>query len=335
MCLGVRPNLELPRSAGLAIGDAGGVIVDDHMLTSDPHIYAAGDIVETVHSVTGKQVRMPLAGPANRQGRVAGANAAGGNMVFSGVLGTFIVRAGKVAAGKTGLNEKEARAAGLDFFVSHTHSPDHAAYLPGSTMMALKLIVERPSGRLLGAQVTGERGVDKRLDVLATAIAGRMKVSNLEQLDLAYAPPFSSAKDPAMMAGLVAANVVRGEVGVVSAGELSEMLTKRGDPAEQEGFLLLDVRARGEHAQSAIPGSLNVPVDELRGRLQEVAAKSPKGSPVVVYCRSGYRSYHAARIMLQNGWAKVMNLAGGHLSWMAESDAARWARPGSGEAGDR
>lgn len=327
LSLGVRPNLELARSAGLTLGGAGGVVVDDHMLTSDPHIYAAGDIVETVHAVTGKRVRMPLAGPANRQGRVAGANAAGGDMVFAGVLGTFIVRAGRVATGKTGLSEREARSEGLDFFVSHTHSPDHAAYLPGSTMMALKLVVERPTGRLLGAQVTGERGVDKRLDVLATAIAGRMKVSDLEQLDLAYAPPFSSAKDPAMMAGLVAANVVRGEVEVISAAELS---AKLADP-QKRGFLLLDVRTREEHARGAIAGSTNIPVDELRARLQEVADQSPKGRPVVVYCRSGYRSYHAARVMTQSGWSRVMNLAGGHLSWMAESDAAQWARPGLDE----
>lgn len=327
LSLGVRPNLELARSAGLALGHAGGVVVDDRMLTSDPHIYAAGDIVESTHVVTGKKVRMPLAAPANRQGRVAGANAAGGDMLFRGVLGTFIVRAGKVAAGKTGLGEREARAEGFDFVTSHTHSPDHAPYLPGSTMMAVKLVVERASGRLLGAQVTGGRGVDKRLDIFATAIAGRMQVSDLEHLDLAYAPPFSSARDPAVMAGLVAANIVRGEVEAVAASELRARLAGRGG----QDTLLLDVRTREEHSKIGIPGSLNIPLDELRARLQELEAAGPKGEPVVVYCRSGYRSYQAARLLVQRGWSRVENLAGGILSWAAEAGAARWA--GAGGAG--
>ncbi|MDP2873571.1 MAG: FAD-dependent oxidoreductase [Bacillota bacterium] len=326
LCLGVRPNLELARGAGLRIGEAGGVVVDDHMLTSDPHIYAAGDIVESTHIVTGRKVRMPLAGPANRQGRVAGANAAGGDLAFRGVLGTFIVRAGKVTAGKTGLSEREAAAEGLDCLVSHTHSPDHASYLPGSTMMSLKLVADRRSGRLLGAQVTGQRGVDKRLDVLAVAVSAGMKVSDLEQLDLAYAPPFSSAKDPAMMAGLVAANIARREVLSVTAAGLRARLSSE----DGGGFLLLDVRTKAEHARGAIPGSVNIPVDELRARLQELEAQGPKGKPAVVYCRSGYRSYHAARTMTQRGWAQVANLAGGYLSWLADQDAAHWAQPRPG-----
>ncbi|MBC7345774.1 MAG: pyridine nucleotide-disulfide oxidoreductase, partial [Clostridia bacterium] len=178
--------------------------------------YAAGDVVETVHRVTGKKVWVPLAGPANKQGRVAGANAAGGNLKFKGILGSTIVRVGKLVAARTGLSEKEARKEGISYFVSYTHSPDHAGYYPGSELMAVKIIGEQPTGRLLGAQIVGPKGVDKRIDVLATAIMAGMSVYDLEDLDLAYSPPFSSAKDPVNIAGFTAANIIRGEVAVMT-----------------------------------------------------------------------------------------------------------------------
>ena len=321
VCIGVRPNLELARAADLAIGAAGGVVVDDHMLTSDPHIYAAGDIVESTHLVTGDKLRMPLAGPANRGGRAAGANAAGGEVRYAGVLGTFIVRVGDVAAGKTGLGEREAGAAGLAYRASLTHSPDHATYFPGSTMMAIKLIVAEADGRLLGAQVTGYRGVDKRLDVLATAIAAGMRAEDLEDLDLAYAPPFSSARDPAMVAGMAAGNLVAGSVQSLTPAQLLDLV---GD-TERPPLRLLDVRTATEHARGAIPGAKWIPVDELRDRLDELVGWDPADMKVV-YCRSGQRSYVATRILAGNGFSNVYNLAGGYLSYRAEAHARELAQ---------
>ena len=195
LCMGVRPELKLAREAGLAIGEAGGIAVDERQRTSDPDIYAAGDAVEVVQLVTGRKTRMPLAGPANKQGRVAGDNAAGGDLRLPGALGTAIVELMGLTAAKTGLSEREARQAGIPHYVSYTHSLDHAGYYPGAELMHIKLVVEEDGGRLLGAQIVGERGVDKRMDVLATALSARMTVADLENLDLAYAPQFSSAKD--------------------------------------------------------------------------------------------------------------------------------------------
>jgi NADPH-dependent 2,4-dienoyl-CoA reductase/sulfur reductase-like enzyme/rhodanese-related sulfurtransferase len=319
LSIGVRPNLELARSAGLAIGEAGGVVVDSRMRTSDPNIYAAGDIVESTHLVTGQKVRMPLAAPANRQGRTAGANAAGGDEEFRGVLGTFIVRVRDMATGKTGLSEREAQQAGLDYWVSLTHSPDHATYFPGSTMMSVKLVAERGSGRLLGAQVTGRSGVDKRLDVFATAIAGGLTVEDLGELDLAYAPPFSSARDPAVMAGMVAHNIVAGQVRAMTPAQLLAMRAGGERPVR-----VIDVRTVEEHARGSIPDDIHIPLDELRSRLGEVTGWSPDGA-TVVYCRSGQRSYQASRILAQHGVSGVYNLAGGYLSYMALRDAQRLA----------
>ncbi len=315
LSIGVRPNLDLPRSAGLAIGTAGGVKVNDRMQTSAPDIYAAGDIVESRHIVTGRMMRVPLAGPANRQGRIAGANAAGGDMRFAGALGTFIVRAGDAVAGKTGLSEREALSEGLDFFVSLTHSPDHATYFPGGTMMAVKLVVERGSGRLLGAQVAGGAGVDKRLDVFATAIAAKLTVDQLGELDLAYAPPFSSARDPAQMAGMVAANLNAGAVEAITPAELREL-----QAAGDRQLRIIDVRTPEEHARGSIPGAVLMPLDQLRGRLQELEGFDPNGL-TVIHCRSGQRSYVAARLLEQRGFRNVRNLAGGYLSYLADLDA--------------
>lgn len=323
LCIGVRPNLELARSAGLALGSAGGVVVDSRMQTSDPHIFAAGDIVESTHLVTGQKVRMPLAAPANRQGRTAGANAAGGHEEFRGVLGTFVVRVREMATGKTGLSEREAQQAGLDHWVSLSHSPSHAAYFPGGTMMSVKLVAERGTGRLLGAQVTGRSGVDKRLDVFATAIAGGLSVEDLGDLDLAYAPPFSSARDPAVMAGMAAHNIVSGQVAAITPHELNAMLA-RPEGGGGRPLRVIDVRTAEEHARGAIPGSIHLPVDELRARLGELTGWAPDGI-TVAYCRSGQRSYLASRILSQHGVRGVYNLAGGYLSYLAEKDAQKLA----------
>jgi NADPH-dependent 2,4-dienoyl-CoA reductase/sulfur reductase-like enzyme/rhodanese-related sulfurtransferase len=303
--VGVRQRIALAREVGLKIGAAGGIVVDDHMRTSVADIYAAGDIVETIHLVTGESVKMPLAGPANKQGRVAGANAAGGNLSFPGVLGTMIVRVCDLTAAKTGLSESEARAAGFDPLVSYTHSSDHAAYYPGAETMMIKIVADRNDGRLLGAQIVGPKGVDKRIDVFATALMGRMKVTDLESLDLAYAPPFGSAKDPAVIAGMVAANIFRKEMAVITPEEFADRLQ------DEVNLQIVDVRTPEEYNAGHIAGAINIPLDELRARYQELDSSWD----TVIYCGIAYRAYLAYQILSQKGFRKLRNLSGGWRSW--------------------
>ncbi len=309
LSIGVRPELQLAREAGLEIGTAGGIVVNDRQQTSDPDIFAAGDAVETVHLVTGKKSRIPLAGPANKQGRVAGANAAGGDLRFPGALGTAIVESLGITAAKTGLLEQEARANGFDCFVSVTHPLDHAGYYPGAEPLHMKLVVEGTSGRLLGAQIVGEAGVDKRIDVLATALVAGLRVQDLENLDLAYAPQFSSAKGPVVMAGFVAANALRGEVKTITSQELSQKLAN-GEPIQ-----LLDVRTPGEYEAWHLPNARLVPIDELRDHLQELDPEKE----TVVYCKVGLRGYLASRILLQHGFRTLYNLTGGLVAYPKET----------------
>lgn len=304
LSIGVRPELKLAREAGLKISASGGISVNECQQTSDPHIYAAGDAVETTHLVTGKQARIPLAGPANKQGRVAGANAAGGDLQFHGALGTAIVESMGITAAKTGLTEHEAKTHGLKYFVSVTHPLDHAGYYPGAEALHMKLVVEQETGKLLGAQIVGEQGVDKRIDVLATALHANMKVQDLEQLDLAYAPQFNSAKGPVIMAGFVAANTLRGEVRTITGEELKKKLETN------TSLQLLDVRTTDEYQEAHLPQAHLVPVDELRDYVQEF----DPSQETVVYCRVGLRGYLAARILLQHGFTNVSNLTGGFLS---------------------
>ena len=304
LSIGVRPELKLARDAGLEIGASDGIAVNERQQTSDPTIYAAGDAVETMHLVTGKRTRIPLAGPANKQGRVAGANAAGGDLQFHGALGTAIVESMGITAGKTGLTEHEASTHGLKYFVSVTHPLDHAGYYPGAEALHMKLVVEQETGKLLGAQIVGEQGVDKRIDVLATALHAKMNVKDLEQLDLAYAPQFNSAKGPVIMAGFVAANTLRGEVKIITGEELQKKL------ATNASIQLLDVRTPDEYQEAHLPHARLVPVDELRDHLQEL----DPAQETVVYCRVGLRGYLAARILLQHGFTNVSNLTGGFLS---------------------
>ena len=305
LSIGVRPELKLAGEAGLEIGNAGGILVNDQQQTSDPNIFAAGDAVETIHLVTGQRTRIPLAGPANKQGRVAGANAAGGNLRFSGALGTAIVETMGIIAAKTGLSEKEAKSHGYDYFVSVTHPLDHASYYPGAEQLHIKLTVEQKTGRLLGAQIVGEQGVDKRIDVLATALTAGLTVEDLEQLDLAYAPQFNSAKGPVIMAGFVAANTLRGEVQTITSHELQRKL--KSNPALQ----LLDVRSRSEFDELHLPKALLIPVDNLREHLEDL----DPNEETIVYCRVGLRGYLACRILLQHEFTKVYNLTGGILSY--------------------
>jgi NADPH-dependent 2,4-dienoyl-CoA reductase/sulfur reductase-like enzyme/rhodanese-related sulfurtransferase len=297
LSVGVRAEVELARQAGLEIGLTGGVKVNARLESSDPDIYAVGDAAETTHMLTGARTRIPLAGPANRQGRIAGANAAGGHFLYPGALGTSIVRVLHMTAGFTGLNSAQAAKAGFSFFTSVTIDPNHAGYYPGSRPMTIKIIAEDGTGRLLGAQIVGEEGVDKRTDVFATAIAGKMTIFDLENLDLAYSPPFSSAHDPVNIAGFVADHIVRGDLATISP-----------ENWKPNGEFLLDVREKSEVAESGtLPNAVNIPLGELRDRLGEL----PRDRRILVYCHKGQRGYLAACALMGSGFEDVVNLRGG------------------------
>lgn len=297
LSVGVRAEVDLAKRAGLEIGVTGGVRVNARMESSDPNIYAVGDAAETTHMVTGARTRIPLAGPANRQGRIAGANAAGGHFLYAGALGTSIVRVLQMTAGFTGLNSAQAAKAGFSFFSSVTADPSHAGYYPGSRPLTIKIIAEEGTGRLLGAQIVGEDGVDKRTDVLATAIAGRMTVFDLESLDLAYSPPFGSANDPVNVAGFVADHIVRHDVATLSPEDW-----------KPNTEFLLDVREANEVAESGmLRSAVHIPLGELRDRLGEL----PPDRRILVYCQKGQRGYLAACTLKGSGFEDVANLRGG------------------------
>ena len=302
--VGVRPELTLARAAGLEIGASGGLSVNAELRTSDPHIWAAGDMVEIAHKVSGRRVRIPLAGPANRQGRIAATNALGGHMKYNGALGTSVVKVFEHTAAMTGLSEKAAREAGFDVGVAQLHKDHHASYFPGSETLSLKLVYDRKSARLLGAQAFGKAGVDKRIDVLATALHGRMTLEDLSELDLAYAPPYSSANDPINLAAFVGLNDLSGESPLITAAALQAALSGPTPP------LLLDVRTLGEFGRGHVDGAQNLPVDELRWSLGDL----PRDRGIVVYDRNGFLGHLAVRILKQSGFTDVANVAGGYLS---------------------
>jgi len=300
---GVAPELELARESGLQVDL--GIVVDEWMRTSDPEIYAAGDIVLSRNLAGGNPMRVPLAGPANKQGRVAGCNAAGGDLRFAGVVGASVVKVFDLTVGRVGMHEEDARRAGYDPLVSYTHSSHHATYYPGAEVMAIKLIAERLGGKLLGAEIVGGAGVDKRLDVLATAIYAGLCVKDLEQLDLAYAPPYASAKDPVVIAGMVAANIQRGELKTVTPHELID-LTAAGVRMQ-----IVDVRTPREYKSGHLPDAVNIPLDDLRGRAGELDTEQT----AILYCGIGYRSYHGTKILAARGFKDVRNLSGGMSTW--------------------
>ncbi|MCX6432227.1 MAG: FAD-dependent oxidoreductase [Actinobacteria bacterium] len=314
LAIGVKPESSLARAAGLELSDRGAVITDQHMRTSDPSIYGVGDSVQVTDTVTGEPVVIPLAGPANRQGRIAADNIAGRVSTYSSTQGTGIVKLFELTAGMTGATERTLKRVGRNYLKVHVHPNGHASYYPGTHAMHLKVLFDAQSGQLLGAQAVGVDGVDKRIDVLAVAIRAAMTIEDLEHLELAYAPPYGSAKDPVNMAGFVGGNLLRGDVALWYAEEW---------PGLPEGAVLLDVRSALEHAEWAIPGSLLIPHKELRARLAEV----PTGAQVYVYCRSGFRSYLAQRILAQSGWPDARTLAGGELTFRAvhPDGSAGWA----------
>jgi NADPH-dependent 2,4-dienoyl-CoA reductase/sulfur reductase-like enzyme/rhodanese-related sulfurtransferase len=304
LSVGVRPESSLAAAAGLALGERGAVRVDEHLLTSDPHVYAVGDAVEVVDAVTGTPAVVPLAGPANRQGRAAANHLFGRSGGRAPVLGTAIVRVFDTVAASTGRSEKALRAAGIAHHVVHLHPGHHAGYFPGARPLHLKLVFA-PDGRVLGAQATGSEGVDKRIDVLATAIRAGMTVEDLADLELAYAPPFGSAKDPVNMAGFEASNVLAGDLAVWRGRDLESL---------PDGAVLLDARSAAEFEAGHLPGALNIPHTQLRARLAEV----PASVPVRVYCASGFRSYLALRVLRQSGWDDVASLSGGLATFRLE-----------------
>lgn len=305
LSIGVAPESGLARAAGLALGARGGIATDAQMRTSDPDIYAVGDVAEVTDFVTGSPAMVPLAGPANRQGRIAADNILGRARAYSGAQGSSILKIFDMTVASTGVNERTARARGLNYDKVFTYSASHASYYPGSTMLSIKVLFDKETGRLLGAQVVGFDGVDKRCDVLATALRLGGTVQDLTELELCYAPPFGSAKDPVNMAGFVAQNVMEG---VVRQFHWSDVASLPRDGSVQ----LVDVRTAAEYARGHIEGFINLPLDSLRQRLAELT----RGKPVYLHCHSGLRSYIACRILTGEGFT-CYNLAGGYRIWSA------------------
>ncbi len=302
MAVGVRPASNLAREAGLELGPRGGIKVDPHQRTSDPDIYAAGDMVEVTDTVTGEPAVIPLAGPANRQGRIVADHIFGRGSAYQSTQGTAILKVFEMTGGCTGASEKTLRRANIPFQKIYIHPSGHAGYYPGTAPMHLKLLFAPDNGRILGAQVVGYDGVDKRLDVFATAIRAGMTVYDLEHLELAYAPPYGSAKDPINMAGFVASNLLRGDVKFWYAEEY---------PEKTANGTIIDVRSEEEYAAWHMPEAINIPVGVLRSRVDKLLDNPDRSQPLFLYCRVGFRSYLAYRILTQAGYTNLATLAGG------------------------
>ena len=299
LAIGVTPDTALAREAGLELGIKGSIVVNDRMETSIPDIYAAGDAVQVKHFVTGEDTLIALAGPANKQGRIIADNICGGDSRYTGSQGSSVIKLFDMTAATTGINETNALKAGLPVDTVVLSPMSQAGYYPGGKVMTMKVVFEKDTYRLLGAQIVGYAGVDKRIDVLATAIRVGMKATELKDLDLAYAPPYSSAKDPVNMAGFMIDNIAR--------GILKQWHLKNADALPRDGSVtLLDTRTAGEYKRGHIDGFRNIPVDELRQRLEEL----DPGKPVYVICQSGLRSYIASRILEGNGFT-AYNFSGG------------------------
>jgi len=308
LAIGVRPDVRLAQEAGLELGPLGGIRVDDQMRTSDPAIFAVGDAVEVRDFVTGRPALVALAGPANRQGRVVADVICGRDARFRGSQGTAVVGVFDVTVAKTGPTEKVLRREGIPFEKSYTHWSHHAGYYPGAQRISLKLLFEPGTGRLLGAQAVGRSGVDKRIDVLALAIQKGATVFDLEEAELCYAPQYGSAKDAVNIAGFVAGNILRGDVEPAHWTQWRACRT-----AGSQMPLVVDVRSPLEVAAGAVPGTINIPLGELRTRLDEL----PRDREIWVHCGVGQRSYYASRILKQHGF-RVRNLAGGMTSFRME-----------------
>ena len=303
LSIGVRPETKLAKDAGLAIGERGGIAVNDYMQTSDADIYALGDAVEVRHLVTGQPALIPLAGPANKQGRIVADNIVFGNKKkYPGSIGTSIAKVFDLTVAAAGANAKLLQQNNIPYISSYTHGASHAGYYPGAVPLSIKILFAPENGKLLGAQIVGFNGVDKRFEMLAHVIQRGGTVHDLAELEHAYAPPYSSAKDPVNMAGFVAENILNKKSRIIQWRELAEL------PADT---IRIDVRTHDEYKLGTIPGFINIPVDELREHLDEL----PKEKPIVVTCAVGLRGYLAYRILVQNGFKHVRNLSGGYKTW--------------------
>lgn len=302
LAVGVVPDTDFLKNSGLEMGPKGHLIVDERMRTSQPDIYAVGDAVAVNNLLTGRPAPVPLAGPANRQARIAADNLAGGQAVYKGAQGTAIVKVFGLTAASTGLNERALREAGLAYETALIHPPAHADYYPGATPLAMKLLFDK-NGRILGAQALGREGADKRIDVIGTVMRLNGRVHDLADLELCYAPPYSSAKDPVNLAGCVAENILAGIARPLSFEEYQAL--------DQTEVITLDVRSPAEFDKGHLPGALNIPLDQLRQRVGELNRQKP----VIVYCQVGRRSYLGARILTQLGF-DARGLSGGYRSVM-------------------
>lgn len=303
LSIGVRPTLQLAKEAGLEIGTSGGLLVDSQLQTSDPDIYAAGDMVEIEHRVNGRKVRIPLAGPANRQGRIAAENALGGSHAYKGALGTSVVRVFEAVAGITGLSLKQALEAGYDADAVVVHKEHHTSYFPGAETVSVLLVFDRKTGIVLGGQTAGYKGADKRLDVIATAVASKLTVSDLADLDLAYSPPIGTANDAMNMAAYAAENKLSGFSPSVTASALDELVRGRN-------ILFIDVRDVFAFEKSHVKGAVNIPLELLAERMNEL----PSDSTLIVYDETGKKGHQALRMLLGEGFIRVYNVSGGHTS---------------------
>ncbi len=301
--IGVRPEVTLAKGAGLEIGERGGIKVDRFLKTSNPDIYAVGDAIEVVDYINGNPTLIPLAGPANKQGRIVANNICGISEEYEGTQGTSILKVFDMTVAVTGNNEKLLKKFGIPYEKSYTHSETHSEYYPGSRAISIKLLFSPDSSRILGAQIVGYEGVDKRIDVLATAIRAGMTVYDLEKLELAYAPPYSSAKDPVNMAGYVASNILKGDHSIIHWNKLKKI--------NKEKTILVDVRHPYEFKRGTIEGAINIPVDNLRNRINEI----PKDKNVIIFCKQGLRGYIAYKILKQKGFKNIKNLSGGYLTY--------------------
>lgn len=300
LSIGVRPDTGLARAAGLALNEKGAVLVDAHMRTSEADIYAVGDAVEIQNLVTGQPGYIPLAGPANKQGRIAADHICGLPSAFRGTQGSAVAKLFDMTAATTGLNEASAKAAGIDYDKVYAFTASHATYYPGATNLCTKLLFEKKDGRILGAQLVGFDGVDKRCDVLAAMLRAGQTIYDLTELELCYAPPFSSAKDPVNMAGFIAENVLTGKVRQYFWQDVADLKGR-------DDVLLLDVRTPAEYERGHIEGTVHIPLDVLRENLE----KLDRSKPLYVNCQSGLRSYLACRTLTQKGF-ECYNLAGGY-----------------------
>lgn len=318
LAIGVQPDTELAKNAGIKLGIKGSILVNNHMETSVPDIYAAGDAVEVKHYITGEKALISLAGPANKQGRIAADNICGGDSAYLGSQGSSVIKVFDMTVAVTGLNERAAKAAGLDYDKVFLSPSSHASYYPGAQVMTMKVVFEKKTYKLLGAQIIGYEGVDKRIDVLATAMHAGLTAIELKNLDLSYAPPYSSAKDPVNMAGFMIENIAQNKLQQFFWDEVEEL-------PRDGSVTLLDARTPEEYALGKMDGFINIPLDELRDRLVEI----PLGKDVYVVCQSGLRSYLACRILMQNGY-RCHNFSGGYRLYETiyrDQNAAKQAFP--------